>query len=106
MANEIYQQGGDNKLVCAVWNTDIPSHKNEYKVEVSTVFVSFFVPVIVMLFPFIALLMQVCGGRQPRYNYLVFLLLYLISIVHCFLKYNSYSFYNSFMIFQARSTPQ
>jgi len=72
MANEIYQQGGDNKLVCAVWNTDIPSHKNEYKVEVSTVFVSFFVPVIVMLFPFIALLMQVCGGRQPRYNYLVF----------------------------------
>ena len=66
MANEIYQQGGDNKLVCAVWNTDIPSHKNEYKVEVSTVFVSFFVPVIVMLFPFIALLMQVCGGRQPR----------------------------------------
>ena len=85
MANEIYQQGGDNKLVCAVWNTDIPSHKNEYKVEVSTVFVSFFVPVIVMLFPFIALLMQVCGGRQPRYDYLVFYFT-LLSIVNCFLK--------------------
>ena len=66
MANEIIQRGGDSKLICAVWDTDVPSHKNEYKVEVSTVFVSFFVPVIFMLFPFIALLMQVCGGRQPR----------------------------------------
>ena len=83
MANEIRQQGGDFKMICAVWDTEYSADRNEYKVEVSTVFVSFFVPVIVMLFPFIALLMQVCGGRQPRYDYLVFYFT-LLSIVNCF----------------------
>ena len=50
---------------CAVWD-GFSNHSNGYKVAVSNVFVSFLVPVLVILFPLIALLMQLCGAREPR----------------------------------------
>ena len=50
---------------CAVWDGR-GSGSSGYNVAVANVFASFIVPTIILVFPFIALLMQVCGGRQPR----------------------------------------
>ena len=50
---------------CAVWDGR-GSGSGGYSVAVSNVFVSFIGPTLIILFPFIALLMQVCGGRQPK----------------------------------------
>ena len=50
---------------CAVWDGR-GSGSSGYSVAVSNVFVSFIGPTLIILFPFIALLMQVCGGRQPK----------------------------------------
>ena len=50
---------------CAVWDGR-GSGSGGYSMAVANVFVSFIGPTLIMAFPFIALLMQVCGGRQPK----------------------------------------
>ena len=51
---------------CAVWDGRSGSEDNGYKVTVSTVFTAFILPMVILVFPFIALLMQLCGAREPR----------------------------------------
>jgi hypothetical protein len=36
------------------------------RVVVSTVFASFVIPLVILFFPFLALLLQLCGARKPR----------------------------------------
>ena len=50
---------------CAVWDGR-GSGSNGYKVAVSNVFVAFMLPALVLIFPLLALLMQLCGAREPR----------------------------------------
>lgn len=50
---------------CAVWDGR-GSGSNGYKVALVNVFVAFIIPLLVLLFPFIAIFMQLCGARQPR----------------------------------------
>ena len=50
---------------CAVWDGR-GSDSTQYKVTVSMFFVNFLLPVVLLVFPFIALTMQFCGARQPR----------------------------------------
>ena len=48
---------------CAAWH----GKGSGKEVAATNVFVSFLGPVLIMLFPFIALLMQLSGSRLPRY---------------------------------------
>ena len=49
-----------------MWHLTQGSSTSEFNVALTNVFVSFFVPSIILLFPLIALFMQVCGARSPR----------------------------------------
>ncbi len=37
-----------------------------FQIAVANVFVAFLLPTLIIFFPFLALLMQLCGGREPR----------------------------------------
>ena len=50
---------------CSVWD-GMGDRGAGYKVAISNVFAAFVLPLIIMVYPFIALLMQICGGRMPR----------------------------------------
>ncbi len=65
LANQAVNSGTGVRT-CAVWDGRSGSEDNGYKVVVSTVFASFILPMAILVFPFIALLMQLCGGREPR----------------------------------------
>ena len=49
---------------CGVW--DGLGNNNGFKVAIATVFASFVGPLLILLFPFIAVFMQLCGAREPR----------------------------------------
>jgi len=49
---------------CGVW--DGLGDNNGFKVAIATVFASFVGPLLILLFPFIAIFMQLCGAREPR----------------------------------------
>ena len=49
---------------CGVW--DGLGDNNGYKVAIATVFASFVGPLLILVYPFIALFMQLCGAREPR----------------------------------------
>ena len=50
---------------CSVWD-GMGDRGAGYKVAISNVFAAFILPLIIIAYPFIALLMQICGGRMPR----------------------------------------
>ena len=53
------------RKTCRVWDGRGHSQPN-YWVELSAVIVAFFVPFVILIFPVIALMMQLCGNREPR----------------------------------------
>ena len=67
---------------CSVWD-GMGDRGAGYKVAISNVFAAFILPLIIIVYPFIALLMQICGGRMPRYVYSTFSFMSNVSLVSC-----------------------
>ena len=66
IAYEWYRPEAQTKR-CAVYHSTSGSVGDSgYYVILSEVIVAFLLPVVLAIFPFIALLMQLCGGREPR----------------------------------------
>ena len=61
LANATFN-GNSQTRSCAVWNGR-GSSDSGYWVVLSSVIVTFFLPFVILVFPFIALFMQLCGAR-------------------------------------------
>lgn len=53
---------------CVVWDGRGQNNSN-FWVQLSLILVGFFLPLILLLFPLIALTMQLCGAREPHLNH-------------------------------------
>ena len=88
LANQSINSGTGVKS-CAVWDGRSGGEDNGYKVAISTVFAAFILPLVILVFPFVALLMQLCGAREPRldppHNRLAATGIGLVSIIYLIL---------------------